>query len=209
GGAGRERGGELHHAGDHRADAQPEPVRAASARIRPGAAAVLPGGRVRHPDHRHHRLCLADRHVVPPRRDPSTRLAGAASRDQRTAGHGGRCRRRAGGIGGRIFSPAATLLRFGRWTPDFASQHILSPLVNGFLAVTTTYLLVDLIFRRQVVPRVFPEGRLTEVPGTLALGVRGRLLVFLVAAPFSPLFTALGLVRAAGARLAAGLPAAS
>src|SRR5262249_46655907 len=110
---------------------------------------------------------------------------------------------------GPIFSPAATLLRFGRWTPELASQHVVSPLVNGFLAVTTTYLLVDLIFRRQVVPRVFPEGRLTEVPGALALGVRGRLLVFLVAIAFVPLFTALPLVRAAAARLHAGVPAAT
>jgi adenylate cyclase len=115
----------------------------------------------------------------------------------------------AGWMVGPIFFPTATLLRFGRWTPELASQHIVSPLVNGFLAVTTTYLLVDLIFRRQVVPRVFPEGRLTEVPGALALGVRGRLLVFLVAVAFVPLFTALGLVRAATARLDAGLPAAS
>ena len=114
-----------------------------------------------------------------------------------------------GWIVGPIFFPLATLLRFGRWTPDLASQQILSPLVNGFLAATTTYLLVDLIFRRLVVPHAFPDGRLAEVPGALALGVRDRLLVFLVAVAFVPLFTALGLVRAAAARLHAGLPAAS
>ena len=108
----------------------------------------------------------------------------------------------AGWIVGPIFFPLATLLRFGRWTPDLASQQILSPLVNGFLAATTTYLLVDLIFRRLVVPHAFPDGRLAEVPGALALGVRDRLLVFLVAVAFVPLFTALGLVRAA-----AGSPA--
>src|SRR5262249_1257436 len=35
-------------------------------------------------------------------------------------------------IVGPIFFPLATLLRFGRWTPDLASQQVLSPLVNGF-----------------------------------------------------------------------------
>src|SRR5262249_61458422 len=100
-------------------------------------------------------------------------------------------------------------IQCGLWSHELASPRNVSPLVNGFLAVTTTYLLVDLIFRRQVVPRVFPEGRLTEVPGALALGVRGRLMVFLIAVAFVPLFTALGLVRAAAARLHAGVPAAS
>jgi len=53
---------------------------------------------------------------------------------------------------------------------------------------------------------VFPEGRLTDVAGTFVLGVQGRLLVFLVAVGFVPLFVALGLVRAAAVRLDAGLP---
>ena len=88
------------------------------------------------------------------------------------------------------------------------SQHALSPIVNGFLAATTSYLLVDWVFRTLVVPRVFPTGRLAEVP-SLAPGVRVRLLLFLVAVAFTPLFTMLGLVRAAAARVAAGVPAAT
>ena len=55
-----------------------------------------------------------------------------------------------------------------------------------------------------VVPRVFPDGRLAEVAGSLALGVRGRLLVFLLAVAFAPLFTVLGLIRAAAAHVATG-----
>ena len=86
------------------------------------------------------------------------------------------------------------------------SQQVLSPLVSGFLAATCTYLLVDLVFRSQVVPQVFPEGRLSDVPGALALSVRGRLVVFLVAVGFVPLFTLFGLVRAAVVRLHAGMP---
>jgi adenylate cyclase len=109
-------------------------------------------------------------------------------------------------VGSIIVFPVVTVLRTGRWSVDLMSQQVLSPLVNGFLAATCTYLLVDLVFRRSVVPHVFPEGRLSDVPGVLALSVRGRLLVFLMAVGFVPLFTLFGLVRAAVARLDAGLP---
>ncbi len=112
----------------------------------------------------------------------------------------------AGWMGGIVVFPVLTVLRTGRWSPDLMSQQILSPLVNGFLAATCTYLLVDLVFRRRVVPQVFPDGRLSDVPGALALSVRGRLVAFLVAVGFVPLFTLFGLVRAAVVRLAAGMP---
>lgn len=110
-----------------------------------------------------------------------------------------------GWIVGVIFFPILTFVRFGTWAPELASQHVLSPLVNSFLAVTTGYLIIDWIFRAQVVPYVFPEGRLVEVPGTRPLGVQTRLLVFLTAVAFLPLFTILGLVQAAVARLESGM----
>ena len=72
-----------------------------------------------------------------------------------------------GWVGSIVVFPLATLLRTGRWSPDLMSQQVLSPLVSGFLAATSTYLLVDLVFRRRVVPLVFPEGRLSDVPGAL------------------------------------------
>jgi adenylate cyclase len=109
---------------------------------------------------------------------------------------------------GVVMFPALTVWRWGRWSPELSSQQVLSPLVNGFLAATVIYLLVDLLFRRSVVPRVFPDGGLAEVPGALGLSVRGRLIVFLIAVGFVPLFTLFGLVRAALARVEAGLPAA-
>jgi len=109
-------------------------------------------------------------------------------------------------LAGTVFFPSITLVKFGTWSPDLMSQQVLSPLVNGFLATAMTYLFGDLVFRRRVVPWVFPDGRLTAVAGALVLGVQGRLLVFLVAVGFVPLFVALGLVRAAAARLDAGLP---
>ncbi len=111
-------------------------------------------------------------------------------------------------LSGLLFFPAATLLHFGHWSPELMSQHILSPLVNGFLAATTTYLCVDWIFRRMLVPRVFPRGGLAEISGAAALGVRGRMLVFLTAVAFVPMFTLLGLVRSATVRLDAGFPVA-
>jgi adenylate cyclase len=106
-----------------------------------------------------------------------------------------------------VVFPIVTLITFGRWGPELASQQILSPLVNGFLAAAVIYLVLDWLFRAMVVPRVFPDGRLAEVRGSVALGVRGRLVVFLLAVAFTPLFTVLGLIRAAAAHVATGATA--
>jgi adenylate cyclase len=110
----------------------------------------------------------------------------------------------AGWVSSVVFFPALTVVRYHHWATDLASQQILSPLVNGFLAATTSYLVVDWLFRTRVVPQVFPDGRVTDAGGVVALGVGPRLLVFLLAVAFVPLFTMLGLVRAAAARLGAG-----
>lgn len=109
-------------------------------------------------------------------------------------------------VTGPPFFVTATVLRFGHWSTELMSQQLLSPMVNGFLAATVTFLLVDLVFRRAVVPRVFPTGGVADVPGALALGVRGRLIVLLIAVGFVPLFTLFGLVRSAVVRLEAGMP---
>ena len=115
----------------------------------------------------------------------------------------------AGWASGVILFPLLTLAKYGHWSTDLASQHMLSPLVNGFLASTTSYLVLDWVFRTQVIPHVFPEGRLPDLRGTIALGVSGRLGVFLIAVAFIPLFTMLGLVQAAAARLHAGVAVGS
>ncbi len=116
------------------------------------------------------------------------------------------------GFAGWLFSPvffaAMTLARFGTWSPALLSQQVFSPLVSGFLAATTSYLLMDWLFRVQVVPLVFRSGRLADVHGTVAPGVHVRLLIFLVAVAFAPLFTMLGLIRAAVVRVDAGMPVA-
>ncbi len=104
-----------------------------------------------------------------------------------------------------VFYPSATRLAFGRWSPELLSQQVFSPLVGGFLAATTTYFLLDWIVRTRIAPHVFPAGHLRAVPGALVLGVRARMLVFLVAVAFTPLFTMLGVVRAAIDRIEAGM----
>lgn len=106
---------------------------------------------------------------------------------------------------GIIVFPTFTIIHVGRWSTELMSQQVLSPLVNGFLAATTTYLFVDWIFRASVYPELFPDGGLNSVPGTLTLGVRARMLVFLAAVAFLPLFTMLGLARSAQARFEAGM----
>ena len=108
-----------------------------------------------------------------------------------------------GWVSSVVVFPLITIAHFGRWTPELMSQHVLSPLVNGFLAATTSYLVVDWVFRTRVVSHVFADGR-ASAGATATLGVGARLGVFLVAVAFVPLFTMLGLIRAAAARLDAG-----
>jgi adenylate cyclase len=103
-----------------------------------------------------------------------------------------------------LFFGSLTLAHFGRWSTELMSQQVLSPLVNGFFAATTAYLYVDWIARCAVIPAVFPDGNTSSVPGTYTLGVRGRLFVYLAAVAFLPMFTMLGLIRAARVRLDAG-----
>ncbi len=106
-----------------------------------------------------------------------------------------------------VVFPTFTFFHLGRWSTELMSQQILSPLVNGFIAATTTYLFVDWIFRATVYAELFPDGGLNSVPGTLTLGVRARMLVFLAAVAFLPLFTMLGLARSAQSRYLAGMDA--
>ncbi|TMA35428.1 MAG: HAMP domain-containing protein [Deltaproteobacteria bacterium] len=101
-----------------------------------------------------------------------------------------------------VFFPAVTLWRFGRWAPELMSQQVLSPVVNGFLAATTSYLVLEWLFRSQIVPRVFPDGRIPELGPCLTAGVRTRLFLFLAAVAFIPLFTMLGVVRTGVVRVA-------
>lgn len=58
---------------------------------------------------------------------------------------------------------AITMCRFGRWSPEFLSQQVLSALVAGFLASTTSYLLVEWIVCAQILPR---GEHLGDTPGT-------------------------------------------
>jgi adenylate cyclase len=98
-----------------------------------------------------------------------------------------------------------TVGAFGRWSPELASQHIFTPMINGYLAATISFFLVDRIYRSIVYPKVFPDGGLANVPGAFVLGVRGRFFQLLLALSFIPMFVMLGLTRAAEVRLARGL----
>ncbi len=104
-----------------------------------------------------------------------------------------------------VLFPSLTIIRFGRWSGELVSQQVFSPLVSGFLAAATSYLVLDWMFRARIVPLVFPAGRVAEVPGAIIPGVRTRMFVFLLAVAFAPLFTMLGLIRSAVGRMQAGV----
>ena len=112
-----------------------------------------------------------------------------------------------GWLSGIVLFPIVTIVHFGHWDTDLASQQIVSPLVNGFLAAITSYLVLDWLFRSRVVPHVFPDGRASAIGGTATIGVGARMTLFLVAVAFVPMFTLLGLIRAATVRIDAGRPA--
>lgn len=104
-----------------------------------------------------------------------------------------------------VLFPTITVFLFGHWSADLMSQQILSPLVNGFLAATATFFLVDWVFRVGIVPIVFPAGDLLQVSGAWRIGTRARLALFLIAVAFVPQFTMLGLARGAADRIEAGV----
>jgi adenylate cyclase len=104
-----------------------------------------------------------------------------------------------GWLVGIPFFIGLTLYEFGTWSPELMSQHVITPILNGFLAAIVDYLLLDWIFRSYVVGRFFPEGGLADLGGTYTLGVRGRLLALVAAVGFVPLFTMLGLIQATAA----------
>jgi adenylate cyclase len=106
---------------------------------------------------------------------------------------------------GATYFVLITLYHFGNWSAELISQHVFSPLVAGFLASTTSYLFTEWIMRAQIVPHVFPDGRLSAAPRAFALGVGARLGVLMIAVAFTPLFTMLGLFTAAEDRVATGL----
>jgi len=105
-----------------------------------------------------------------------------------------------------VLFPSLTVARFGHWSGELVSQQVFSPLVSGFLAAATSYLVLDWMFRARVIPLVFPAGRVGDVTGASTPGVRARMFVFLLAVAFAPLFTMLGLIRSAVARIQAGVP---
>ena len=96
-----------------------------------------------------------------------------------------------------------TLVRFGTWARDLSSEQVISPLMAGFVAATAQYLMFEWMFREQLVPRVFGEGRLSEVRGARTLTVASRLVVLAFALGFAPAFSLLGLVAAAEERMKA------
>ena len=105
-----------------------------------------------------------------------------------------------------VVLPLLTLAKFGRWSPELLSQEILSPLVSGFLASTTTFLVVEWIFRTRIVPVVFSDGHLDAGAGR-TVGVSARLFVLAFAIAFTPMFTMLGLVAAVDTRVDLGADA--
>lgn len=103
------------------------------------------------------------------------------------------------------FFPALTVIRFGEWSGELVSQQVFSPLVSGFLAAATSYLVLDWVFRSRIVPLVFPAGHVADLTGAMSPGVRARMFIFLLAVAFAPMFTMLGLIRSAIGRVQAGM----
>ena len=196
-----------HYRHHRRADARHGSIRTPGPRLRPGAAPLLHRGHLHHRTGDHGGLPVAAGRLFPLRRPRGAVGDGPAPR--RSARRWS-SRRSAScpWLSGLLLFPPPPCLRFGRWSPELMSQQVLSPLVNGFLAAATI-----VPAARLALP---PHDRAARLSRTAAsprcrarsrLGVRARLLVFLLAVAFVPLFTLLGLIRAGGDARPPGLSA--
>jgi adenylate cyclase len=108
---------------------------------------------------------------------------------------------------GTLVFPALTLALTGEWSRELMSRQIITPLISGLLATTTTFLLHDAVVRRLVVPTL-GEVRFSRIDGVGSPGIAPRLGILVLAVGFAPFITMFGLIDAAERSLAAGMPIA-
>jgi adenylate cyclase len=82
---------------------------------------------------------------------------------------------------------------FAVYAPQFRETLILTPLSiistlpSALISLICIYFLLDLIFRFQIAPELFPEGRLREVPGTMHVSVRKKMILLGIAISLYPI----------------------
>jgi adenylate cyclase len=96
-------------------------------------------------------------------------------------------------------------LIIGRFTPEHAARMVFGiTVISGLTATALVFLAVEHGWRR-VLPKFFPDGGLTRVPGAPRLPVRARLLIVMLLAAVLPVaVVGMAAHRGAAAALAAG-----
>ncbi|MFC1836524.1 adenylate/guanylate cyclase domain-containing protein [Thermodesulfobacteriota bacterium] len=74
--------------------------------------------------------------------------------------------------------------------------HILYNFSNAVMITLLAFVLLEEACRRLVIPRLFPDGRLREQPGTLVLTIRAKLMILYGAVCFIPMFQMVLIVNA-------------
>jgi adenylate cyclase len=92
-------------------------------------------------------------------------------------------------LGAYLFIPslymgAAYLLR----DPPFVLVRAVSYLMVGLVVATFSFFLIEDRSRKTLVPLFFPEGRLTDVDGTIRISIRRRIQILIGAGTLNPMF---------------------
>ena len=72
---------------------------------------------------------------------------------------------------------------------------IASALANGLVTVTLAFFLLEHVLQKRLAPYVFPEGGLSEIPRTLRIRIRMRLVALMVACSLIPLLSILHIMH--------------
>jgi adenylate cyclase len=83
-----------------------------------------------------------------------------------------------------LYLGAAYLLR----EPPFVLVRAVNFLMVGLVVATFSFFLIEDRSRKTLVPLLFPEGRLTDVDGTIRISIRRRIQILIGAGTLNPMF---------------------
>ena len=85
------------------------------------------------------------------------------------------------------------------WIMDLGSywvhRALFMNLSTGFITVILAFFLLEQVFQKRLAPYIFPEGKLSDIPKTLRIRIRTRLIALFFACNLIPLFSILHILH--------------
>ena len=85
------------------------------------------------------------------------------------------------------------------WIMDLGSywvhRALFMNLSTGFITVILAFFLLEHLFQKRLAPYIFPEGKLSDIPKTLRIRIRTRLIALFFACNLIPLFSILHILH--------------